>query len=126
MDRPFRKRKDHSSGLPAASQDSTVISRSVARATLFHLEEAGSSIPQRIQDQLEHLYADLLRDLSHEPTDSTIVMTADQLRGIVASALITGAAQASLPDEELAPEVDNQPPPVDILEDPTSPAWETA
>jgi hypothetical protein len=125
IDRPLGNNNSPTNDLPVLSgqNSSQTISRSVARATLFRLEEAGSQIPGRVRDQIEHLYADLLQDLGHSKTDNMILVTPDQLRGIVASALITGAAQASLPDNE--PEVADMPP-ENATDEPMAPAMGTA
>lgn len=90
---------DYNSG--SSPQDSTssydeLVSRSAARAALSFLERTGSRAPDQIKKQIEALYTDLLRDLGHEAKDDMIIITPDQLRGVIASAAITGAAQVAM------------------------------
>jgi hypothetical protein len=96
---------EQSSPLQDRSGANELLSIGAARAALSFLEETGSEVPQKIRAQIDYIYKDLLRDLGHSPHDNTIVMTADQLRGVVASAVITGAAQIILEQKaELASE----------------------
>jgi hypothetical protein len=97
MDIPFTR--DNSSGSSpqdSASGNNDLVSRSAARAALSFLERNGSRAPEQVQRQIEALYTDLLRDLGHNDGDGTIVMTPDQLRGVIAGAVITGAAQVAM------------------------------
>jgi hypothetical protein len=106
MDTPVTSNHDQQS--PSAAQNSNpnddVVSRSAARSALSLLEERGSNIPDKLRQQINAQYKELLRELGHDTKDSLLVITPDQLRGVIASSVIIGAAQVALERNVLATE----------------------
>jgi hypothetical protein len=129
MDTQYSQHSD--SGGPAyqvsaQSNDNELVSRSAARAALCFLEEAGSRIPHQLRRQVDALYKDLLRDLGHEPHDAHIILTPDQLRGVIASAVITGAAQIAIERNVAYSSGQKEEAPKDLNYDPLKAAFETS